>query len=214
MTSKWTNKQTAFLCIGILLVIGITLLILKIRKFCQYTSTNIERNEPNTLEKIAHNIIQSTNGMLTNNYFTIEELCKSNTAEELKIDNTPGLLEEANLYALIQNVLNPLREEYGSPIWVHSGYRCPQLNTAVGGASTSQHLKGEAADIDCFSKKKNKKIFEILVKQNNYDQLIWEGEGEWVHVSYKANNNRGQILAQNSNGTYSIINNNWQTVIA
>ena len=81
-------------------------------------------------------------------YFTIKELCRSTTADRKGIDNRCGSDIEANLTALVDNVLDPLREWYGKPIVVNSGYRCPALNKAVGGATTSQHMSGQAADID------------------------------------------------------------------
>lgn len=80
-------------------------------------------------------------------YFTITELTKSATATKQGIDNTPSAEVTANLTALVDKVLDPLREIYGKPIYVSSGYRCPKLNKAVGGVSNSQHLKGEAADL-------------------------------------------------------------------
>ena len=75
-------------------------------------------------------------------YFTIKELCKSNTAIKYGIDNTPTPEVEQNLIALIENVLDPLREAWGSPIIINSGYRCPILNKAVGGSKTSSHMSG------------------------------------------------------------------------
>lgn len=81
-------------------------------------------------------------------YFTIEELCKSTTANRLKIDNRCDSGVAVSLAALVENVLDPLREWYGKPISVNSGYRCPALNKAVGGSATSQHMSGQAADID------------------------------------------------------------------
>lgn len=78
---------------------------------------------------------------MAKSYFTISELCKSDTAKQLRIDNTPSEKIKGNLTKLIE-FLNPLREAWGSPIKVTSGYRCPKLNRAVGGSTTSAHLKG------------------------------------------------------------------------
>lgn len=129
-------------------------------------------------------------------FFTIQELTKSTTAQQKGIKNIPSKEQEQNLIALIENVLDPLREAYGKPIVVTSGYRCPALNKAVGGASNSQHLYGYAADIRSVSdsKEENKKLFD-LVRQLNlpFDQLINEYDYDWVHVSY-SNRNRRQIL--------------------
>jgi len=80
-------------------------------------------------------------------YFTISEMLKSDTALKMGIWNGATKEHEDNMRALIENVLDPLRERYGHPIYVSSGYRCPKLNSAVNGAINSQHMRGEAADI-------------------------------------------------------------------
>ena len=82
----------------------------------------------------------------------MKELTKSSMADKLGIDNTPTTEAAVRLTTLVTHVLDPLREMYGKPITVNSGYRCPQLNAAVGGAKTSQHMRGEAADITAGSK--------------------------------------------------------------
>ena len=118
--------------------------------------------------------------------FEVEELCFSWAALCYSIYNTPedtGV--EENLQALIDNVLIPARREYGKYIKVNSGYRSPKLNKRVGGVPKSQHQKGEAVDITAGSIKRNKILYDIITKQGNYDQLIWENGGEWIHVSYK-----------------------------
>lgn len=128
-------------------------------------------------------------------HFTIGELCASTTADARGIKNTPMLQETGNLKALADNVLDPLREWYGKPIYVNSGYRCPQLNRMVGGKPTSQHLKGEAADITTGSKEENRKLFAYIRANLTFDQLIDEKDFSWVHVSFKRNGeNRKQIL--------------------
>lgn len=129
-------------------------------------------------------------------YFSIAELTNSSTAIKKKIDNTPTKEIENNLNQLIDNILDPLREAWGQPIIVSSGYRCDALNKAVGGASSSQHRLGQAADIHTKSNSKedNKKLFD-LIKQLKlpFDQLINEYNYDWVHVSYSPRNRR-QIL--------------------
>lgn len=96
-------------------------------------------------------------------YFTISELTHSTKAKELHIDNTPFSYEVVdNLTNLTNNLLDPIREMWGKPLHVNSGYRCPALNKAVGGKPTSQHLKGEAADITAGSKAENKRLFEMI----------------------------------------------------
>ena len=91
-------------------------------------------------------------------------------------------------------MLDPLREAYGKPIKVNSGYRCPDLNLAVGGSKTSQHMLGLAADITVGNPNKNKELFNLIIKLDlPFDQLIDEKNFSWVHVSYTSNP-RKQIL--------------------
>ena len=130
-------------------------------------------------------------------YFTMTELTSSPTAKGKGIDNTPDAKAKAALSALVANVLDPLREKYGKPIVVSSGYRCPKLNKAVGGVARSQHTKGEAADIRCVSdsRAENKRLFDLIVASGlPFDQLIDEYDYDWVHVSFKDGANRRQIL--------------------
>ena len=127
-------------------------------------------------------------------YFTIKELCKSSTAQQKGIDNTPNSEIVKNLELLVDNILDPLREKYGKPIRVNGGYRCPALNQAVKGSKTSQHLQGLAADITAGSCSENKKLFDLIISLNlPFDQLIDEQKFKWVHVSF-SNRNRKQIL--------------------
>lgn len=128
-------------------------------------------------------------------YFTIKELTKSATAVAKKLDNTPTKEAEANLITLVDKVLDPLREIYGKPITVTSGYRSPEVNRSVNGATSSQHALGEAADISVGSKEENKKLFDIIKEQLPFDQLINEYDYSWVHVSYRENRLRKQVLA-------------------
>lgn len=127
-------------------------------------------------------------------YFTIKELCKSSTATLKRIDNTPNSEIVNNLEQLVDNILDPLREAYGKPIKVNSGYRCEALNAAVGGSKTSQHKYGLAADITTGSRLENKKLF-ILAKQLNlpFDQLIDEKAYSWIHISF-SKKPRKQVL--------------------
>lgn len=128
-------------------------------------------------------------------FFTIEELTRSATAEAKKIDNTPTREAEANIVALIDNVLDPLRRAYGNPITVTSGYRSPKLNASIGGVKTSQHQKGQAADITAGSPEENKKLFDLAREMNlPFCQLIDEKRYKWVHISYDKNNVKRQVL--------------------
>ena len=129
-------------------------------------------------------------------YFTIRELTKSTTAIKKGIDNTPTREVTSNLIYLVDNILDPLREAWGEPLIVTSGYRCPKLNKAVGGSATSQHVKGQAADIRTLkdTPEENKRLFELVQKLGlPFDQLINEYKYDWVHVSYSKRHRR-QIL--------------------
>lgn len=130
-------------------------------------------------------------------YFTMQELTASATARRKGIDNTPDAQAKANLTALVANVLDPLREKWGAPIVVTSGFRSVKLNRAVGGAARSQHCKGQAADIRSVSdtKKDNKRLFELIKASNlPFDQLIDEYDYDWVHISFRTGANRREIL--------------------
>lgn len=141
-------------------------------------------------------------------YFTIQELTKSATAQRKGIDNTPSTEVKRSLTALIEKVLDPLREAYGKPIVVTSGYRCEKLNKAVGGAASSQHVKGEAADIRSVqdTPEENKKLFDLIVKLKlPFDQLINEYGYDWVHVSFGARHRRQKLKAVKKNGRTTYI---------
>lgn len=138
---------------------------------------------------------------LTKN-FTLEELTFSTTAENKHINNTPDATAKKQLERLAKEVLQPIRDEYGHTIMVNSGYRCPKLNSAVGGSKTSQHLKGEAADIRCTATSKLE-LFNLIKKMIQekkivVGQLIWEygtkKEPKWVHVSLPTATKKNQIL--------------------
>lgn len=124
-------------------------------------------------------------------YFTINELTRTSTG----LDNTPSKVELTNLEYLVNNVLDKVREIYGKPIKVNSGYRSKLVNKKVGGASNSQHTKGEAVDITGGNKTENKMIYEIIKNLGKYDQLINEYDYSWIHISYKNGNNRHQELS-------------------
>lgn len=129
-------------------------------------------------------------------YFTIQELIKSDTAKRSKINNVPTKQEELNIIALVDNILDPLREAYGKPIIITSGFRCERLNKLVNGSKTSQHRTGQAADIRTIEDtvEENKKLFNLVQELNlPFDQLINEYNYDWIHVSYSPRN-RKQIL--------------------
>ena len=131
-------------------------------------------------------------------HFTLEELTKSQTGDRLGIDNLPGSDALDCLKVLCARVLEPLRVHYG-PIFINSGYRCPDLNKAVGGASTSQHCLGQAADIEVAGVA-NGDLAAWIAANLDFDQVILEcyRKGQpnsgWVHVSYKTSGNRKEQL--------------------
>lgn len=128
-------------------------------------------------------------------YFTVTELCHSNTATLRGIDNNPPLEALQALEALIDNLLDKVREDWGGPIRVNSGYRSQALNKLVGGAARSQHTTGHAADLTTGSKESNRKLFNLIRDNFDFDQLIDEKNYSWVHVSYVSpESNRKQTL--------------------
>lgn len=149
--------------------------------------------------------------------FTLEEMLVSSTARKYGIDNTPDAVSKANMTLLCSKLLQPIRNGYGKSIIVSSGYRCPALNTKIGGSKTSQHMRGQAADINDGTGYKqggearyeaNAKLFAYIYDKGGYDQLINEfpdaqGRPQWIHVSYNPNlkKQRGQALvAKKVNG--------------
>lgn len=128
-------------------------------------------------------------------YFDLKELIRSETALARGIDNTPAPDAAARLRLLAGRLLDPARELWGAPLTVNSGYRCPALNAAVGGAATSQHLLGEAADITTGAPDGNRRLFEMISGSDlEFDQLIDERGYSWLHLSYREGINRRQIL--------------------
>lgn len=142
---------------------------------------------------------------LTEN-FTLSEMTKSETALRHGLDNTPGDTEVANLKRLAENVLQPIRDNYRRGIKVNSGYRAPNVNAAVGGSKTSDHCKGQAADIE-IPGIANAELAEWIAKNLKFTQLILEfytpgvPDSGWVHVSYDPGNLKCQVMtAMKENG--------------
>ena len=127
---------------------------------------------------------------------TLGEATKSATAIKHGINNKPSGEHLSNLIQIANKIFQPVRDHFNEPIVVSSGYRSKALNDLIGGASGSQHSKGEALDLD--GSVENAYIFEFVKNNLEFDQLIWEfGDEEnpdWVHVSYKSENNRGEVL--------------------
>lgn len=131
-------------------------------------------------------------------YFAVSEFVRSETADKKGIDNRLPKDLLPNVQALVNNVLDPLREAYGKPIIITSGYRCDALNKAVGGVPTSEHRLGMAADIvgTPNTKAENKRLFNLIQSLDlPFNQLIDEKNFSWVHVSYREGDNRKQVLA-------------------
>jgi hypothetical protein len=131
--------------------------------------------------------------------FSLHELTKSETALRMGFDNTPGEAETESLRLLCEKVLQPVREHYGKGVKVNSGYRSPESNAAVGGSKTSDHCKGQAADIE-IPGVPNAELAQWIMDNLEYTQLILEfytpgiPDSGWVHVSYDPNNLKKQEL--------------------
>jgi zinc D-Ala-D-Ala carboxypeptidase len=143
---------------------------------------------------------------LTEN-FSLSELTKSQTAERKGIDNTPSPEHQENLKLLCESVLQPIRDHFGKVVTISSGYRSPELCTAIGSKITSQHAKGQAADFEIFGLS-NKSLADYINSELYYDQLILEYWNEsdpnsgWVHCSFSEGQNRKQYLrAYKENGS-------------
>lgn len=131
-------------------------------------------------------------------HFTIDEFTRSATARALHIDNTPPTRALVALELLAARVLDPLREWWGRPLRITSGYRSEALNRAVGGVASSQHLRGEAADLTAGSRADNARLFRYVAEELPFDQLIAEQTDAcgpaWLHVSYRAGRLRRQVM--------------------
>ena len=136
-------------------------------------------------------------------YFNLSELSASASAERLAIDNTPPRAAQRMLTILVEQLLDPIRRRYGAPIIVTSGYRCPALNTAVGGVANSHHIVGCAADITTGSFENNTMLFALIIDMQTthairFTQLIAEKDYRWLHISYVPGMLRNQIIDVNT----------------
>lgn len=138
--------------------------------------------------------------------FTLDEFIYSPTAIKHGIDNTPPAEHIENIKELVTKVVQPVRHFLRQPLKINSGYRHPDLNAKIGGASkvvagkkvpTSQHCSGEAVDLHCSGR--NAEIFRYIKANLDFDQLIWEfgtdKEPAWVHVSYSKKNRKQALKA-------------------
>jgi hypothetical protein len=147
----------------------------------------------------------------------MEELTSSTYAAAHHIANTPNHDQEEALIYLARN-LQVVRDAFAAPISVTSGFRSAALNSAVGGAASSQHLRGEAADITAGDSRRNKELFATIVALRSrgairFDQLIWEYGGKWLHVSFSRLRARDEMLSISAHGAIKI-NDTWKKEIA
>lgn len=128
-------------------------------------------------------------------HITINEATYSEKAVKNKVSNIPNEAQLESMQLVAEKLFEPLREWYGKPIKINSFFRSLEVNKLVGGASSSQHCKGEAIDISAGSKAENKKLFDWIKNSGlTFDQLINEYDYTWVHLSYKTTGNRRQII--------------------
>ena len=136
------------------------------------------------------------------------------TATRRGIDNVPNIEQLSNMRLLAEEVFEPLRAYVGGPIKINSFFRCPELNTAIGGSGKSQHCKGQAIDIDdTFGNMTNAEMYHWIKDNLDFDQMIWEfgddDEPNWIHISYvsKEENRNRCLRAKKHKGKtiYSVI---------
>ena len=140
-------------------------------------------------------------------HISYKEGVYSITATRRGIDNTPNNDQLLKMVSVAEEVFEPLRAYVGGPIKINSFFRCPELNTAIGGSSKSQHCKGQAIDIDdTFGRMTNAEMYNFIKDNLEFDQIIWEfgddNNPDWVHVSYVSpEDNRNRCLkAYRENG--------------
>ena len=147
-------------------------------------------------------------------HISYKEGVYSNTATRIGINNTPDDEQLKNMELVAEEVFEPLREYVDGPIKINSFFRCPELNTAIGGSNKSQHCKGQAMDIDdTYGKMTNAEMYHWIKDNLDFDQMIWEFGDEdnpaWVHVSYVSpEKNRNRCLLaykENKKTKYKVI---------
>jgi hypothetical protein len=147
--------------------------------------------------------------MKLSNYVSLAEVTKSDTAKRKGISNEPTPEHLENLKTICTDVFDKVREHFGVPIYISSGYRSEALNKAIGGSKNSDHNLGRALDLDQDGRGNgvtNMDVFEFIKDNLEVDQLIGEfqradGNFEWVHVGYRKGANRKQILVAYKEGT-------------
>jgi|TARA_R110000803_G_scaffold80_1_gene195 hypothetical protein len=140
-------------------------------------------------------------------HISYKEAVYSRTATRLDIDNDPDDMEVYRMSLIAEEVFEPLRAWVGGPIKINSFFRSPELNTAIGGSTKSQHCQGQAIDLDdTFGRATNAEMYDFIKEHLDFDQMIWEfgddDNPDWVHVSYvSSDKNRNRCLkAYKENG--------------
>jgi len=141
-------------------------------------------------------------------HISFAEATRSATAKKLKIDNTPTDEHLENMELVAEKVFEPLREYAGHPIGVNSFYRSPDLNVAINGSRTSSHMIGAAIDLNSLGEKTNKELFDFIMENLTFDQLIWEFGSDknpaWIHISYIGEeDNRNEVLKVKFNSNHN-----------
>ena len=150
--------------------------------------------------------------MKLSEHLDLSEVTRSDMAKRKGVSNMPTPEHIENFKILAENIFEPIRKHFGVPIMISSGYRSKELNKAIGGASTSQHLLGQALDLDMDGTPNgvtNKMVFDFIKDNLEYDQLISEmgtkEKPDWVHVSYNPNGKqRKQVLRATKSGGKTI----------
>lgn len=127
-------------------------------------------------------------------HISYAESIHSEKAISLGLDNTPNEEQLVRMREVALMCFEPLRKWYGKAIKINSFFRSPLVNKAVNGSPTSDHMKGCSIDLTAGSKEENLKLFTWMKANLIFDQLIWENEGAWIHVSFKKGQNRNQVL--------------------
>lgn len=131
--------------------------------------------------------------MIISKHISYAESIFSGKAVELKLDNTPNEEQLTNMKLVAERCFEPVRDFYQKPIKINSFFRSPLVNKAVNGSPTSDHMKGCSIDLTAGSKEENLKLFNWMKLNLIFDQLIWENDGQWIHVSFRKGSNRNQI---------------------
>lgn len=149
--------------------------------------------------------------MKLSKYVSLSEVTKSDTATKRGIDNSPTPEHLENLKVICTEVFDKVREHFGVPLFISSGYRSAALNKAIGGSATSDHNNGRALDLDQDFRGNgvtNKQVFDYILQNLDFDQLIWEfgsnDNPDWVHVGYRKGANRKQVLRAKKVGSKTV----------